>query len=263
MTIQLDVQAINKTFYRMQDSPLQVLSDISFQVQKGEILGIIGTNGAGKSTLLNCLTGHTPVTSGSILLNGQVISNQAESKNAALISRIFQDPRMGTAPRMTVFENLMLASRRGQKPGFKRSLTKDNYEAMRNLLSQFHLELEDRLNVPIEALSGGQRQAIALIMATLKRPELLLLDEHTAALDPRTSRQVMQMTADLIEKEGLTALMITHQLPDAIQYCDRILLMHKGQIQHIYDQEEVKTLTAPVLYRHLEDLIEAEAQASL
>ena len=170
---------------------------------------------------------------------------------------------MGTAPRMTVFENLMLASRRGQKPGFKRSLTKDNYEAMRNLLAQFHLELEDRLNVPIESLSGGQRQAIALIMATLKRPELLLLDEHTAALDPRTSRQVMQMTSDLIEKEGLTALMITHQLPDAIQYCDRILLMHKGQIQHIYDQEEVKTLTAPVLYRHLEDLIEAEAQASL
>ena len=103
MTIQLDVQAINKTFYRMQDSPLQVLSDISFQVKKGEILGIIGTNGAGKSTLLNCLTGHTPVTSGSILLNGQVISNQAESKNAVLISRIFQDPRMGTAPRMTVF----------------------------------------------------------------------------------------------------------------------------------------------------------------
>ena len=248
MTIQLDVQAINKTFYRMQDSPLQVLSDISFQVKKGEILGIIGTNGAGKSTLLNCLTGHTPVTSGNILLNGQVISNQAESKNAALISRILQDPRMGTAPRMTVFENLMLASRRGQKPGFKRSLTRDNYEAMRNLLSQFHLELEDRLNVPIEALSGGQRQAIALIMA---------------ALDPRTSRQVMQMTSDLIEKEGLTALMITHQLPDAIQYCDRILLMHKGQIQHIYDQEEVKTLTAPVLYRHLEDLIEAEAQASL
>ena len=222
MTIQLDVQAISKTFYRMQDSPLQVLSDISFQVKKGEILGIIGTNGAGKSTLLNCLTGHTPVTSGSILLN-----------------------------------------RRGQKPGFKRSLTKDNYEAMRNLLAQFHLELEDRLNVPIESLSGGQRQAIALIMATLKRPELLLLDEHTAALDPRTSRQVMQMTSDLIEKEGLTALMITHQLPDAIQYCDRILLMHKGQIQHIYDQEEVKTLTAPVLYRHLEDLIEAEAQASL
>ena len=210
MTIQLDVQSISKTFYRMQDSPLQVLSDISFQVQKGEILGIIGTNGAGKSTLLNCLTGHTPVTSGSILLNGQVISNQAESKNA-------------------VFENLMLASRRGQKPGFKRSLNKDNYEAMRNLLSQFHLELEDRLNVPIEALSGGQRQAIALIMATLKRPELLLLDEHTAALDPRTSRQVMQMTSDLIEKEGLTALMITPQLPDAIEYCDRILLMHKGQ----------------------------------
>ena len=188
---------------------------------------------------------------------------QAESKNAALISRIFQDPRMGTAPRMTVFENLMLASRRGQKPGFKRSLTKDNYEAMRNLLSQFHLELEDRLNVPIEALSGGQRQAIALIMATLKRPELLLLDEHTAALDPRTSRQVMQMTSDLIKKEGLTALMITHQLPDAIEYCDRILLMHKGQIQHIYDQDEVKNLSAPVLYRHLEDLIEAEAQAPL
>ena len=257
-TVQLKLENVSKVFQRQTGDQLAVLQDINLEVYAGEIIGIIGTNGAGKSTLLNCLTGQLPLSNGAIHLNGQKISGQSAQQNAKVISRIFQDPRMGTAPRMTVFENLMLASRRGEKSTLRRSLTAKNLADMTARLAQFKLELENRLDVPIEALSGGQRQAIALIMATLKRPELLLLDEHTAALDPRTSKQVMQMTQQLIKEQQLTAIMITHQLSDALEYCDRIILMHKGRIQHVYTSKEIERLTTADLYVHLEQLLEAE-----
>ena len=257
-TVQLKLENVSKVLQRQTGEQLAVLQDINLDVYAGEIIGIIGTNGAGKSTLLNCLTGQLPLSGGAIYLNGQKISGQSVQQNAKVISRIFQDPRMGTAPRMTVFENLMLASRRGEKPTLRRSLTAKNLADMTMRLAEFKLELENRLDVPIESLSGGQRQAIALIMATLKRPELLLLDEHTAALDPRTSKQVMQMTQQLIKEQQLTAIMITHQLSDALDYCDRILLMHKGQIQYVYTAEEIATLTPADLYGHLEKLLEME-----
>ena len=258
MTTQLLLKNVDKQFKRTDGTIVAGLNQVNLEIEAGEIVGIIGTNGAGKSTLLNCLTSQTAISSGEIWLNNIQISKQSATQNAKLISRIFQDPRMGTAPRMTVFENLMLASRRGEKPGFKRSLTADNLEKMRALLAPFKLDLENRLDVPIELLSGGQRQAVALIMATLKRPELLLLDEHTAALDPRTSNQVMKMTEQLIREQHLTAIMITHQLSDAIEYCDRIILMHRGTIHQIYNSEDIRHLDTAKLYAHLEALLGAD-----
>lgn len=255
------IQLINvtKKFKRQTGEYVTGLNKINLSIQSGEVVGVIGTNGAGKSTLMNCLTGQLSIDSGEILLGGESIKRLKRKVIAKKIGRVFQDPRMGTAPRMTVFENLMLAQKRGESRGFSTSLNKKNYQKMIDELSPFKLDLENRLDIPIENLSGGQRQAVALIMATLQKPELLLLDEHTAALDPRTAKQVMSMTHYMIKTYQLTTLMITHHLQDALTYCDRVIIMHRGEIAFVYAKEDLIHLTAGDLYQKLENLVIEEA----
>ncbi|HFI0463862.1 TPA: ABC transporter ATP-binding protein [Streptococcus suis] len=257
---QTAIQLINvsKHFTR-QTGEVVGLSEINLSIDQGQVIGIVGTNGAGKSTLLNTLTGQLPIDRGEILIQDKSLLKMKPKEIAAQIGRVFQDPRMGTAPRMTVFENLMLAQKRGQSRGFSKSLTKNNYDQMAEALSQFKLDLENRLDVPMENLSGGQRQAVSLIMATLQKPQLLLLDEHTAALDPRTAKQVMGMTQWMIEKYQLTTLMITHHLQDALTYCDKVLVMHRGQISQILDKDQLSGMSAGDLYQILENLVILEA----
>ncbi|MBF6625522.1 ATP-binding cassette domain-containing protein [Aerococcaceae bacterium zg-BR9] len=255
----IELKNVTKQFKRQTGEKVIGLNNINLVIQPGEVIGVIGTNGAGKSTLMNCLTGQLPIDSGEILLGGISIKKLKAKEIAKRIGRVFQDPRMGTAPRMTVFENLMLAQKRGESRGFNVSLNRENYQAMINQLAAFKLDLEKRLDVPMENLSGGQRQAVSLIMATLQQPQLLLLDEHTAALDPRTAKQVMAMTQYMIETYQLTTLMITHHLQDAITYCDRVIVMHRGTISRVYQQDELKQLTPGDLYQTLENLVIEEA----
>lgn len=256
----IELNNVTKHFQRQTGEQVVGLNDINLKINAGEVIGVIGTNGAGKSTLMNCLTGHLPIDSGEILIEGVSIRKMKRRDIAKKIGRVFQNPQMGTAPRMTVFENLMLAQKRGEQWSFSRSLTKENYQKMMKELAAFKLDLENRLDVPMENLSGGQRQAVSLIMATLQKPELLLLDEHTAALDPRTAKQVMAMTQFMIKNYGLTTLMITHHLQDALDYCDRLIVMHRGQISRVYQKSELASLTAGDLYQTLENLVIEDAK---
>lgn len=255
MTKHLEIHKISKNFTRDNGETVRGLNQLSLSVAKGEVIGILGTNGAGKSTFFNALTGQNPVDEGEIILNGQRIDRQTPVESSQSISRVFQDPTMGTAPRMSVFENLMLALKRGEKRGLTFSLTDHYREEMAQRLAHFKLDLENRLDVPMEYLSGGQRQAVALVMATIKKPQLLLLDEHTAALDPRTGEDVMAMTQKIVQEEGITTLMITHHLQDAIDYCDRIIVMHQGSIRTVYDQTQIQSLTPSEIFQEMEDLV--------
>lgn len=250
----IELVDVSKRFNRGKGDLVSGLDKVNLTIKKGEVIGVIGTNGAGKSTLFNCLSGQIKLDEGQIFLGDHEISNLKAMEISRKIGRVFQDPRMGTAPRMTVFENLMLARKRGEKRLFGRSLTDKNYAEMVEYLKPFRLDLEKRLDVPIENLSGGQRQTISLVMATLQEPQLLLLDEHTAALDPRTAKQVMKMTQDIVRQLNLTTLMITHHLQDALTYSDRIIVMHQGQISKIFSQEEITQLTAADLFRTIERL---------
>lgn len=250
----IELVDVSKRFNRGKGDLVSGLDKVNLKIEKGEVIGVIGTNGAGKSTLFNCLSGQIKIDEGQIFLGDHEISELKPMDISRKIGRVFQDPRMGTAPRMTVFENLMLARKRGEKRLFGRSLTEKNYEEMIEYLKPFRLDLEKRLDVPIENLSGGQRQTISLVMATLQEPQLLLLDEHTAALDPRTAKQVMAMTQDIVRQLNLTTLMITHHLQDALTYSDRIIVMHQGQISKIFSKEDISQLTAADLFSTIERL---------
>lgn len=250
----IELVDVSKRFSRGKGDLVSGLDTVNLTIEKGEVIGVIGTNGAGKSTLFNCLSGQIKLDEGQIFLGEHEISDLKPIEISRKIGRVFQDPRMGTAPRMTVFENLMLARKRGEKRLFGRSLTDKNYSEMVEYLKPFRLDLEKRLDVPIENLSGGQRQTISLVMATLQEPQLLLLDEHTAALDPRTAKQVMKMTQDIVRQLNLTTLMITHHLQDALTYSDRIIVMHQGQISKIFSQKEITQLTAADLFKTIERL---------
>ena len=258
----LELNNVSKVFQRRTGDIVKGLEDITLSVKQGEIIAIIGTNGAGKSTLFNALTGHIEPDEGSILLNNTDITKIPQIKRASIVARVFQNPSMGTAPRMSVFENLMLASKRGKKRGLSLSLNAENKAEMAEYISQFNLDLEKRLDLPIEYLSGGQRQIISLVMATIQKPQLLLLDEHTSALDPRTAKQVMEMTHKMVTENNLTTLMITHHMQDAIKYGDRIVVLHQGKIANVYSKEEIASLEIGHLHELMEKLVEIEANAS-
>lgn len=255
----LELKGLSKVFQRKTGDIVQGLKDINLSVEKGEIIAIIGTNGAGKSTLFNALTGHIKLDQGNIHVNSKEITHIPQVERASIVARVFQDPNMGTAPRMTVFENMMLANKRGQKRGLSLSLNPNNKEKIAQHVAQFNLDLEKRLDLPIEHLSGGQRQTISLVMATLQKPELLLLDEHTSALDPRTAKQVMEMTYNMVKDHQLTTLMITHHMQDALKYADRIVALHQGQIAKVYDKNEIPRLQIGDLHELLEKMVEIEA----
>lgn len=209
-----------------------ILKGINLDIQAGDFITIIGTNGAGKSTLFNVISGSLLPDSGAIYYKGKNITNLTEEKRSRFLSRVFQDPKLGTAPRMTVSENLLLAARRGERRRLIPRGLKLHREEFAALVATMHNGLEKRLDTFTENLSGGQRQALSFLMATIKRPDILLLDEHTAALDPNTSAHLMAATNNRITQDHLTALMITHHLEDALRYGNRLLVLDNGKIIH-------------------------------
>lgn len=258
---QLELKHVQKYYYDKNKVMTAGLFAIDLAIPKGMVVALLGTNGAGKSTLLNAITGQTPIDGGEIYLAGDRIDLLSQEKIAPRIGRVFQNTDMGVAPRMTVFENLMLAKRKGDRRLFGRSLNAQAYQAMQHYLSGYHLDLEHRLDIPIENLSGGQKQIIALVMATMQEPDLLLLDEHTAALDPRTGKQVMALTHQLVRDMGLTTLMVTHHLQDALDFADNILIMHRGRIVEAVSAEQKAAYHASDLFQLMETIANREDEA--
>ena len=238
MTAIVELKNATKIIKNGFDEEKIILNDVSLDVYEHDFITILGGNGAGKSTLFNSIAGTLPLTSGSIRIMGEDVTNFSPEKRAKYLSRVFQDPKMGTAPRMTVAENLLIAKFRGEKRGlFPRRLSayKEEFQAT---IEKVGNGLEKHFDTPIEFLSGGQRQALSLLMVTLKRPELLLLDEHTAALDPKTSVALMELTDDFVSKDHLTALMITHHMEDALKYGNRLIVMKDGRIIQDLNKDE-------------------------
>lgn len=250
----LKINKIEKTFNPGTINEKKALMGVSLHLNKGDFVTIIGGNGAGKSTLMNAITGVWPVDNGSIYLDGVNITGLKEHKRAKYIGRVFQDPMMGTAPDMQIVENLALAYRRGKSRTLKWGITSAEKAMFREKLSTLGLGLEDRMTTKVGLLSGGQRQALTLLMASLRTPKLLLLDEHTAALDPATAAKVLALSDKIISDEGLTAMMITHNMHDAITHGNRLIMMNEGKIILDISGEEKKKLTVEHLLQKFEQV---------
>ena len=251
----LKISNISKTFNPGTVNEKNALNNVSLTLENGDFVTVIGGNGAGKSTLLNAVSGSWLVDEGSIKIDGVEVSRMPEYKRAKYIGRVFQDPMMGTAATMQIEENLALAFRRGKKRTLRRGITASEREEYKQLLKILDLGLEERLTSKVGLLSGGQRQALTLLMATLQKPNLLLLDEHTAALDPKTAAKVLHSTKKIIQKDSLTTLMITHNMRDAIAYGNRLIMLYEGKIVVDISGEEKKKL-------HVKDLLEMFEKAS-
>ena len=251
----LDISNVTKTFNAKTVNERVALNNISLHLEDEDFVTVIGGNGAGKSTLLNAIAGVWPVDSGSIVVDGTDLSGIPEYKRAALLGRVFQDPMMGTAGTMQIEENLALAARRGKKRTLKPGITKEERSFFRERLAELGLGLENRMTAKVGLLSGGQRQALTLLMATLNKPKLLLLDEHTAALDPRTAAKVLELSEKIIRENRLMTLMVTHNMKDAIRYGNRLIMMNEGRVILDISGEEKKQLT-------IELLMDAFAKAS-
>ena len=239
----LDLKNVSKTFHPGTVNARTALNDLTLHLDEGDYVTVIGGNGAGKSTLLNAIAGTFAVDCGSISIGGQDVTRLPEYKRASLIGRVFQDPMLGTAATMQIEENLALAARRGQTRGLKWGITKAEREKYRALLQPLDLGLEDRLTAKVGLLSGGQRQALTLLMASLQQPKLLLLDEHTAALDPKTAAKVLALSDQIVAENHLTTLMITHNMKDAIRHGNRLLMMSAGKVILDISGEEKRKLT--------------------
>jgi putative ABC transport system ATP-binding protein len=249
----LELKNIHKTFNIGTVNEKHALNGLSLKLEDGDFCTVIGGNGAGKSTMLNAVAGVWPLDEGQILVDGKDISRLAEYQRAQYIGRVFQDPMMGTAATMEIEENLALASRRGKPRTLRAGITAAERETFRELLKKLDLGLEERMTSKVGLLSGGQRQAITLLMATLKKPKLLLLDEHTAALDPKTALKVLTLSAQMVEENHLTTLMITHNMKDAIKYGNRLIMMHEGNIIYDVRGEEKANLHVSDLLQKFED----------
>ena len=243
----LEIKNISKTFNTGTINEKVALDNLSLKLNEGDFVTVIGGNGAGKSTMLNAIAGVFPVDSGTIIINGQDITKLPEYKRAKYIGRVFQDPMMGTAADMLMEENLSIAERRGKKRYVKWAISKKDRERYKELLTQLDLGLETRLSSKMGLLSGGQRQAVTLLMASMEKPMLLLLDEHTAALDPATAAKVLELTDKIVSEHKLTAIMITHNMNDAIKHGNRLIMMNQGKIIFDVSGEEKANLTKTVL----------------
>ena len=250
----LEVKNISKTFNPGTINEKKALRGVSLTLNDGDFVTVIGGNGAGKSTLLNAIAGVGPVDTGSITIDGQNVTGLPDYRRASLIGRVFQDPMTGTAATMQIDENLALARRRGARRGLRWGVTAAERDEYREQLKILNLGLEDRLTAKVGLLSGGQRQALTLLMATLQKPKLLLLDEHTAALDPKTAEKVLNATEKIIDRDHLTALMITHNMKDAITHGNRLIMMHEGNIIYDVSGEEKKNLTVSQLLDKFEEV---------
>lgn len=251
----LNLKNISKTFNPGTVNEKVALKNINLTLEEGDFVTLIGGNGAGKSTMLNCVAGVYGVESGNIFIDGKEVTKLPEHRRAALIGRVFQDPMMGTAASMGIEENLALAYRRGQLRSLRWGISHREKELFKELLSSLGLGLENRMTDKVGLLSGGQRQALTLLMATLIRPRILLLDEHTAALDPKTADKVLELSDHFIEESGLTTLMVTHNMRHAIKHGNRLVMMHEGHIILDIKGDEKKNLT-------VEDLMQRFGKAS-
>ncbi|HEY5672332.1 MAG TPA: ABC transporter ATP-binding protein [Malonomonas sp.] len=239
----ITIKDLIKTFHRGSINEVLALAGINLQVAKGDFITVIGSNGAGKSTLLNCLAGSYAIDSGQIRIDEQEVTRWPEHQRATLISRVFQDPLLGTCAALSIEQNLALANRRGRRHGLGKGVKRSDRELFRQQLAQLGLGLEERLKDPVGLLSGGQRQALTLLMATLVKPKILLLDEHTAALDPKTAQQVLELTQQLISEQQLTALMVTHNMRQALQLGNRLIMLHGGRVILDVSGEEKAAMT--------------------
>ena len=246
----LELDGLHHTFFPGTPSEQRALQGVDLSVEPGQIVVVLGFNGSGKSTLLNAVAGTVPVDRGTVRIAGQDVTRWPEHRRAALVGRVFQNPFSGTAPSLPVAENLAIATQRGRRRGILRwGLGSAARVELHHRVRALGLGLEDRLDTPMGALSGGQRQALTLLMATLVRPELLLLDEHTAALDPRSAEQVVHLTEEIVRSASLTTLMVTHSMHQAVRLGDRVLMMHRGRI--------VEDIAGPRKRRlRVEDLLE-------
>ena len=243
----LKITNLHKTFHPGTVNAKKALNGLNLTIEDGEFVTVIGGNGAGKSTMLNAIAGVFLPDEGCIEIDGIDVTRMREYKRAKYLGRVFQDPMMGTAPDMEIAENLSIAARRGKRRMLVRGLPRKERESYREVLQKLELGLEDRLSTKVGLLSGGQRQAVTLLMATLNRPKVLLLDEHTAALDPKTAAKVLDITERIVTEEKITTLMITHNMRDAIKYGNRLIMMHEGRVIVDVSGEEKKNLTVEYL----------------
>ncbi len=250
----LELKNIYKTFNIGTINEKHALNGVNLILEEGDFVTVIGGNGAGKSTVLNAIAGVWPIDEGSIIIDGQDVTGLPEHKRASYLGRVFQDPMNGTAATMEIQENLALAARRGQRRGLKWGITKKEHKQYYEMLKELDLGLEDRMTSKVGLLSGGQRQALTLLMATLKKPKLLLLDEHTAALDPKTAAKVLDLSDKIIAEHNLTAMMVTHNMKDAIVHGNRLIMMNDGKVILDIKGEEKKKLTVEDLLQKFEEV---------
>ena len=249
----LEIKNVRKTFNKNTINEKKALNGINLHLDEGDFVTVIGGNGAGKSTMLNMIAGVYPIDSGKIEIDGVNISREPEYKRARYIGRVFQDPMMGTAAGMEIQENMALAFRRGQRRGLGWGIKANEKDFYHDALMKLGLGLQTRMTNKVGLLSGGQRQALTLLMASLQEPKLLLLDEHTAALDPRTAAKVLEITQEIVEEQNLTTLMITHNMKDAISIGNRLVMMHEGRIIYDVSGDEKKKLEVDDLLKKFEE----------
>ena len=249
----LEIRNIHKTFNPGTINEKHALNGVNLKLEEGDFVTVIGGNGAGKSTMLNAVAGTWPVDDGSILIDGVDVTGLPEFKRASFLGRVFQDPMTGTTATMQIDENLAMAKRRGQKRTLKWGIKKEEKKLYYDLLKTLNLGLEERMTSKVGLLSGGQRQALTLLMATVTKPKILLLDEHTAALDPATSAKVLLLTNKIVTEQKLTAMMVTHDMQQAIDVGNRLIMMYNGQIIYDVKGEEKKKLTVPFLLKKFEE----------
>ncbi len=254
IAIMLEINNVYKTFNLGTINEKKALNGVNLKLDEGDFVTVIGGNGAGKSTVLNAIAGVWPIDKGSILIDGKDVTGLPEHKRASFLGRVFQDPMNGTVATMEIQENLAMAARRGQFRGLKWGITHKEKVKYREMLEKLDLGLEDRMTSKVGLLSGGQRQALTLLMATLKKPKVLLLDEHTAALDPKTAAKVLALSDKVIAENNLTALMVTHNMRDAIVHGNRIIMMNEGQVILDIKGEEKKRLTVEDLLQKFEEV---------
>lgn len=250
----LEIKNVHKTFNKGTINEKKALNGVELKLEPGDFVTVIGGNGAGKSTMLNMIAGVYPIDRGTILLDGKDISDLPEYKRAYMLGRVFQDPMMGTAAGMEIQENMAMAYRRGKRRGLSWGITKKEKKLFKEKLATLDLGLEERMTSKVGLLSGGQRQALTLLMATLKKPSLLLLDEHTAALDPKTAKKVLDLTEKIVAKDNLTTLMVTHNMKDAINIGNRLIMMNEGRVIYDVSGEEKKNLKVPDLLKKFEEV---------
>ena len=251
----LEIKNVSKTFEIANNEKRVALNKINLTIEDGEFVTVIGGNGSGKTTLLNIIAGVFPPDSGEILINSNNVTKLKEHKRAKYLGRVFQDPLQGTAAQMSIIENMEVAMQKNKRRNLSWGFKKQNRELFIEKLKELNLGLETRLNQRVGLLSGGQRQALTLLMATLNRPDVLLLDEHTAALDPKTSKIVLNITEKCVKENNLTTIMITHNMKDAITYGDRLIMLHNGNILLDVKGEEKKKLKTDDLYNKFEEAI--------